>query len=216
MFKVLARAYGTGLWSVVASEAELKAAGVSDLTSWQELIKRLAAWQRATRTKTVAQVMGQILQESGLVGQILANEGPTLLAAIRTLFDEAKSFSKGDQAVETKDFVQRLRLLRRYAIALPYRAESGADAAVHLLTVHKEKGREFAHVFIIRGIYKHWGNLRQTGRSGYGEHGCLCRHRVTCVLPNRHGRGGPLHPAGSDRGRRPGVSRSPGTDPQVA
>ncbi|MCH8748310.1 ATP-dependent helicase, partial [Patescibacteria group bacterium] len=164
VFKVLARAYGTGLWSVVASEAELKAAGVSDLTSWQELIKRLAAWQRATRTKTVAQVMGQILQESGLVGQILANEGPTLLAAIRTLFDEAKSFSKGDQAVETKDFVQRLRLLRRYAIALPYRAEAGADAAVHLLTAHKAKGREFAHVFIIRGNDKHWGNLRERSR----------------------------------------------------
>jgi DNA helicase II / ATP-dependent DNA helicase PcrA len=147
---------------VLSDVKALQKAGVSNTAPLIDLATRLAKWQQQTYNLTVPQFLDLVLNQSGLLSYAVEKrQQATLLNSITVIFNEARQLSQSGVVISITEFIGRIRLLTELGIPLNSSASYIHDQSVRLISVHKAKGQEFEHVFVIRLNDKHWGNARE-------------------------------------------------------
>lgn len=174
------------LLALLSTREHLTAAGIRVPEVFINFTRNVARWRAASANKTLMAWFDFVLQETGFLRRQPASarrgslgERPAggearpsgrpdgdyvrLLNNLTTLFDEIKRLSYENPHVTLAEFTARLTLLRENHLPLPAQPLQLRQSAVQLMTAHQAKGLEFDHVFIIRLVDRHWGNVR--GRS---------------------------------------------------
>ncbi|PIV90801.1 hypothetical protein COW46_01500 [Candidatus Gracilibacteria bacterium CG17_big_fil_post_rev_8_21_14_2_50_48_13] len=87
------------------------------------------------------------------------------LAALRGLQKKVRAFLAGS-VVLTKDFLEMIALYKQYGLQIPTDDTLlRKDHGLSLMTVHKSKGLEFDHVFLVRCTSEAW-NKKKGGNRG--------------------------------------------------
>lgn len=147
------------LWSVMADAGQLRAAGVNEAASWQQLVRRLAQWRVLLHNTSVQNFLSTVIREAGLLEYLLSPEASLVaLPAMRRLLDEAKALNASQLQLTLTGFLAAVRRLQQHGIPLLTRPWQMSDTAVRVMTAHKAKGLEFGHVFLLRVVDRHWGN----------------------------------------------------------
>lgn len=153
------------LLTVLTDRAQLAAAGVAAALPWKKLVGKLAHWRTISETNSLHQCIAAILHESQLLRTILKSPDVlVILGHLTTLFQEIKSFNQQHAAATVDDFLAHLTVLQENGIKIESQPLLSSQSAVRLLTAHRAKGLEFAHVFVIRLTDGHWGNVVERQR----------------------------------------------------
>ncbi|MFA6519157.1 MAG: ATP-dependent DNA helicase [Candidatus Shapirobacteria bacterium] len=99
----------------------------------------------------------RIIRRFGFVKSVLKKQNLNLLKQLDRLYSEFKNNSD----LNFGDIVARLTIFQSENISLvspPLLSDS--SKSIHLLTVHKAKGLEFEHVFLIKTLASHWEESR--------------------------------------------------------
>ncbi|MEX0649525.1 MAG: ATP-dependent DNA helicase [Candidatus Andersenbacteria bacterium] len=145
----------------IASEAALKAAGVSDPSPFIDFTQNIAQWKQDLTNTTLQDFLHQVLHESGWLDYLLRAKGHLVtLKKLSTVLNKAKEFNRANPSASLEEFLDSVNLLRQYNIALTAEPWQVAENAVRLMTAHKAKGLEFEHVYVTKMNDRHWGNNR--------------------------------------------------------
>lgn len=126
-----------------------------------ELYTILGEWRMAAANLSMPELVEKILQQSGLLQQI-TESGTRIerLHRLRRFFDEVKRLALRSPELTLTQLLSHIDLLTSNNIQLvPEPLDLGdTSGTVRLMTAHKAKGLEFAHVFLPNLVDKHWGN----------------------------------------------------------
>ncbi|MFA6050116.1 MAG: ATP-dependent DNA helicase [Candidatus Paceibacterota bacterium] len=92
--------------------------------------------------------------------EIYANAKPEAFAALRSVFDEAGKLTLRNRTATLDDLVSHLKFLEKHNLA-PLSSEKHGQSQVELLSVHRSKGLEYDHVFIIDTTEKKFGGQKR-------------------------------------------------------
>lgn len=105
-----------------------------------------------------------IIRRFHFLDYVLKSKNLSLLKQLNTLYSHLKQSLLVDK-ISLFDWVQKIALLSENELSLDASAlQSDVDNSLRLMTVHKAKGLEFEHVFIIRTLSSRWDDSR-AGRS---------------------------------------------------
>lgn len=126
----------------------------------KDFCEQLAGWRTISANETFARFFEQVLEDSGFLDFIMQQpEKVEHLNRVNTLLQEIKHMNRLDPAMGLVQFVEYLDLLQEHSLVIEERHLQTQKEAVRLMTAHKAKGLEFEHVFIIKCVDKHWGNV---------------------------------------------------------
>jgi len=83
---------------------------------------------------------------------------PLLLNELNSLYKEIKSMVSGDRQFKLADFLNSILLMKEHRLQITVEDLNIKQGAVNLATVHKAKGQEWEHVFMIMCNDGKWGN----------------------------------------------------------
>ncbi len=158
LLKVLsARSFSVPLWSLIADRELLEEARVSEPEKFLRIASVLEEARRREVVQSPSRVLEYLLQESGLLQMALSSDAVENGKVIRRLYDEFDILSLQKQTTTLKDVYDSLCAYMQYRLPLnaPYLALH--THAVQVLTAHKSKGLEFAHVFVPHLHDANWG-----------------------------------------------------------
>ncbi len=102
----------------------------------------------------------KVITESGYLDYITHQENKiSLLTNISTLFREIKGLSASNNKFKLKNFTSVVETLSHFKIELRAEDLNIVEGAVKLSTIHKAKGQEWDHVFLMQCIDSKWGNV---------------------------------------------------------
>ena len=123
--------------------------------------KFLARWTIEAKNAPLLDVVEKILNESGLLQAMIAlGNAPVRFEAMRAFFDEIQSFIASNPEATLSDLFRYLDTVRRHKLLLKRWVQMRTEGFVRLMTVHRAKGLEFEHVFIIHASSGHFGDRR--------------------------------------------------------
>lgn len=113
-----------------------------------------------------------IVSESGLHQYLIdrADEQLEPLLALYSLFSFVKKLNTTNQQFHITDFIRAIETLREQGVKIPLQSLSNPEQKIRLSTVHKAKGQEWDHVFILHVVDGVWGNRRAPSRLPVPEH----------------------------------------------
>jgi DNA helicase II / ATP-dependent DNA helicase PcrA len=152
-----ARTYNQSLTSILADKVVLRELGVQEVECVQHILATLESVREKQEVSAPQRTLEHLLKESGFVDHALAHDPIESGRFIRRIYDEVELMVRNDG-------VTTLRAVRdafdvRSAHNLPLMApfiDIDSDA-VQVMTAHKSKGLEFAHVFIPHLTDSAWG-----------------------------------------------------------
>lgn len=125
--------------------------------------KNLKKWARAANNDPLPDVVSRILRESGFLASFLSNaRAGRSLAKLHALWDEISSFAEGNFDARLSDFMTYLEAVDTHGVRFE-RELTDPEAHVTLLTVHKSKGLEFDHVFMVGVTESAWSGRDRRG-----------------------------------------------------
>jgi len=149
-------------YDVIRSDKHLQEAGVEAGGRFGELYKQLSRWKQLSHNTGAASVFEIIVQESGFLSHLLANDDPFgKIEKIRALFDQVKALIENHKDFTLEQFLEYLDMLQEHSILLKNGSLHVKPGRVRLMTVHKSKGLEFDYVYIVKLFDGHWGNKRR-------------------------------------------------------
>lgn len=141
----------------------LKTRGLKQPDRVDKALDQLAQWHTDQKTKSVAQMIEQILDQSGLISQAMGSKDRLIaLNRFDRFLTEARAFTIRHPAGDLKAFLAHLERSIEHGLELKPNPVESTRAAVRLMTGHKAKGQEFETVFIVNLIDRHWGNSRRS------------------------------------------------------
>ncbi|MBI2415033.1 MAG: ATP-dependent helicase [Candidatus Kerfeldbacteria bacterium] len=148
------------LFELINSVDQLTAAGITRPTPFLNLAKQLVQWRKNSVHSALLDFMDQLLNEAGIVHWIMQQPNAVeLLNRLNSWLAEVRGLNRQQPDVTPEQFVEYISLLKQHALAIPEQTLPSQRAAVQLLTAHRAKGLEFEHVFIMKCIDRHWGNV---------------------------------------------------------
>ncbi len=141
-----------------------EANGVSDqeFATLELFIDNLRRWGADDARLVFPTWVEQVVNESGYLDWVLEHEQKVeLLTNLNSLFREIKSLAVSNRGLKLDDFLEAIRVMVEHNISLEAEDLNITAGAVHLSTVHKAKGREWEHVFLINCVDGRWGNSRK-------------------------------------------------------
>jgi DNA helicase II / ATP-dependent DNA helicase PcrA len=130
-----------------------------------EVMQALAQNMYSTDARTL---FDKAVRESGFLTYVLGRgDSHDALACLRGLGNTVDSLAKSRGAAKDytlADFIADLTLYETYDLAIEKDETLVATKGVQLLTAHKSKGLEYAHVFIVHCRDKKWGNTRSMNK----------------------------------------------------
>ena len=151
------------LFTVISTAEHVAAAGTAEPKKLLHVAQRIADWQSLAANRPLPDFVAHVVNESGLLQQALSTteDHVTVLNCLTTFFNQIKHVSHRAPRTTLKEFLEHLKLLLAHGLTLPAAPLQTKRQAVRLMTAHKAKGLEFEHVFMVRMIDRHWGNLRE-------------------------------------------------------
>lgn len=160
--RVLSRAREERLYDLIEDTAALKKLGVKDVSAFIALAKNLRSWKSALHNKGLLAGLEIVARESGFVGALVAGATPyEKLGALAGLFDAAEDVVKANADATASDLMRHLDLMEEYRLSVKAPRTVDGRPAVRLMTAHRAKGLEFAHVIIAHVNDGVWGNRRK-------------------------------------------------------
>jgi len=103
-----------------------------------------------------------VLKEAGIFKWLQAQDNyAQLLNELNSLYREIKNMVSGQRQFKLLDFLSAIALMREHKLQITVEDLNIKQGAVNLATVHKAKGQEWEHVFIIHCNDGKWGNRKQ-------------------------------------------------------
>lgn len=116
--------------------------------------KRVAFIRKYKENHNLNKTFNKIIRKFGILKQIIKNKDYETLLKFNTFYDELK---KQDNL---SDFLHRLDLYIENDVSVNVEDMVLDNQSINLLTVHKAKGLEYEHVFIINLVDSRWGENR--------------------------------------------------------
>lgn len=125
------------------------------------LAKRLAEWRVALPNHTLSRWLDIVLHESGYLTWWLKDHGVATVGKLNRFLGELQRLAYARHSLTVREFVDQLQVLKNHGLGLTVdsAAFTGEGGRVRLMTVHKAKGLEFEHVFLVQVADRHWGNV---------------------------------------------------------
>ncbi|MFA4826924.1 MAG: ATP-dependent DNA helicase [Candidatus Shapirobacteria bacterium] len=123
----------------------------------QRFIKKVAKIKKASKNLPLSMVFDQIIRHFGYLKYVLKHRQLDVLKQLNTLHTLIRSRLQTEDSYDLSKFVAEINLLLENQISLntqPLIADQ--DVSIRLMTVHKAKGLEFEHVFLIRCLTGKW------------------------------------------------------------
>jgi DNA helicase-2/ATP-dependent DNA helicase PcrA len=152
-----ARAPGERLSTLLSDQERLATLPLSDASRPPHIMATLDTARAATATTAPHRVVAGMIEQSGLLTHattVAARESSRIL---RRLYDELASEVERGGITTLTDVITQLGRLPEYGLALTAPLIKSDEAAVAVMTAHKAKGLEFAHVFVPHLTDRTWG-----------------------------------------------------------
>ncbi len=128
-----------------------------------EFVDDLYYYSSLDHSQTFTAWFEQVLQESGVFTWLQAQpEQVELLNELNSLYNQVKSMVAQDHQFKLSDFLHAIEVMDEHNLKITVEDLNIKQGAVHLSTVHRAKGQEWQHVFIIRCVDGKWSNRRKT------------------------------------------------------
>lgn len=168
----VARAAGAGKLSIIDTvlagydhfQSQLEANGTSreEFARLELFVEKLMLWASQDAQLVFPQWFELVITESGYLDWILQHEAKIeLLTNLNSLYREVKSLAGSKRRLRLRDFLETVEIMYEHKISLQAEDLNVTTGAVRLSTVHKAKGQEWEHVFIIHCLDGKWGNNHQ-------------------------------------------------------
>lgn len=157
---LMSRSFSNRLSKIISNESSLKDIGVENVESFLRVDRVLQSARADSVTKTPAEVLEKLLQESGLLDFALQQTIYDSTRVVRRLYDEVESMFYKKEALDLKSVLEQLSLCEKYGIPLSAPFIETTKEAVALMTAHKAKGLEFEVVIIPHLTDNIWGGNR--------------------------------------------------------
>lgn len=132
----------------------------NDNADLKKFADQMIKWREDSGKLVFTEWFTKVLQESGWLDYVLQLPNHLEhLNRINTLFSELKQLNRTDATLTIKQVMEYLDMLQQHDLILAEADIYTNRNAVQLMTAHRAKGLEFEHVFIMRCIDKHWGNV---------------------------------------------------------
>ncbi len=152
-----AQSHTQPLESILIDASLRSSAGIEN----HEPFIRINAWLEAAResllVKSSTQVLEQLLEQSGLLAYVTANEPYETVTVVRRLYDEVIALEARSGGQTLLMVYQYLQQLREYHIPLGAAPFTIPGAAVVVTTAHRAKGLEYQVVCIPHLTDTAWG-----------------------------------------------------------
>lgn len=138
-----------------------KAINFTDCQKIVNHLKLIGQWRIDSRNMSMPALVEKILNESGLLKQIVESPGRVeRLHRLGRFFEEIKKINLRLRELTLAQLLEHFEQMKASKTELvPQAFDYGQNTkAVRLLTAHKAKGLEFSHVFIINLVDGHWGD----------------------------------------------------------
>ena len=140
-------------------------AGADLFTNTQPLAKAgtlLEELIAAVPNTTLQQLLEKIIQQTGLLAQVMQHtDKHELLRILTAFFDFVKEETHRKPDLSVDGLLNLIELMQKEKISLPYVQVSGHEKGVNLLTAHGSKGLEFQYVFIAGALADKWEKKRK-------------------------------------------------------
>lgn len=128
----------------------------------QRAFRFLSTLYRRGKNEGLAEVFEAVVRDSGILAYLLARpDGREKIEKINGLFDEAKALVERQRGATLHDFIEYLDRIAAHGLLVRRRSDVPATGRVRLMTAHRSKGLEFAHVYITGAVDGHWGSRRR-------------------------------------------------------
>jgi DNA helicase-2/ATP-dependent DNA helicase PcrA len=133
-----------------------------DFRQLEEFVENLVRWSAEDANKTFTLWFEDVLNQSGYLAWIKEQPAKAeLLIAVNTLYREVKAMNASQHRMKLADFIVAMDTMQEHNIRIFAEDLNVRKGAVHISTVHKAKGREWQHVFLIHCFDTNWGNVRK-------------------------------------------------------
>lgn len=152
------RSYARPLSGIIDDAEYLATLGLRNLDAVRTVGRALRTARAASATQPPHRLIAALLKESGFVEHVLRQDPLEGGKTLRRLYDEIEALVRAREAATLADVVRMfaLRMEHNLPLVAPY-IRTGADA-VQVMTAHKSKGLEFAHVFVPHLTSRAWGD----------------------------------------------------------
>ena len=133
----------------------------SDFEVAQEFVEQLCTWGVLDAQLTFPEWFELVIDQSGFLDWILQLEAKVeKMVELNALYREIKSLAQSRQELQLQDFLDALAVMYEHNIWLEAEDLHAQTDAIQLATVHKAKGQEWSHVFLLHCTDRKWGNVR--------------------------------------------------------
>jgi len=158
LLEIIDRGYET-----VVAEKLNKVISEAEFNLIAEFVKKLYTFSALDHQLTFTAWFEQVLADSGVFAWVRASDNQVeLLNELNSLYNQIKSMVASDHQFKLVNFLQAIAVMQEHKLKITVEDLNISKGAVHLSTVHKAKGQEWQHVFILQCVDGKWGNRRQT------------------------------------------------------
>ncbi|HEX8923810.1 MAG TPA: ATP-dependent helicase, partial [Patescibacteria group bacterium] len=164
LFKIVrySHRHGLPLSDLIASAEDLAnispALQKNTLTRLRNFKIRLAKAKKWLEIYSLDKFFNKVIRRFGFLSYLLSLSNVEEVGCLKEFYSELKRLSI-EENFNLTQFLHRLSLLIQNKLPLPVSPVNGDYSdSIRLMTVHKAKGLEFEHVFLIKVLDKKWGN----------------------------------------------------------
>ena len=152
------RSHARPLSAIIQDEEFLTTLGLKDIDAVLKMARTLQDVRMRIPLVPPHRLIGDGLTESGFVDHVMRHDPFEGGRALRRLYDEIEALVRAQSAATLQDVARMfaLRIEHGLPLSAPY-IKTGSEA-VQVMTAHKSKGLEFAHVFIPHLTSRSWGD----------------------------------------------------------
>ncbi len=165
MYKVLRNAGDRrkySIYDIVTSPKLMGEIALKDPEALASLAERMKKWVKESRKTDLQTFFEHIVLDSGLLEDMLSSgegqgKASDRFEAISALFNEVRELAGRKPDATIRDFFIYLDTIKKHNLFLKRKNQNPIKGRVRLMTVHKSKGQEFSHVYIIRAVHGNFG-----------------------------------------------------------
>ena len=148
----------------IADPELLKNAGIKQVEKFTAVSTSLEHLIKQVYNLTVQRFFDEMLYTCHIIEYILSHkQNDILLQYIKSFFQFLKDESEKNPQITLLQFLDTIRLLKKYELEIPVYLSVGVKNGVNFLTAHGSKGLEFDDVFIIGSNENNWNSNRKRG-----------------------------------------------------
>lgn len=145
------------IFEVMKNIAEVDSFTDSQKEAIVATLAKLESWIKSAKRESGTMLMSLIVEQSGLVKQVLADvNSVTDLEKIKKFFVYTEGLLRGKQDPSLDTLLSEIDTMLLYDIPMSF-SGSESKTGVRVMTAHRSKGREYEYVFVPFCRDKYWG-----------------------------------------------------------